>query len=177
MNESHPVPRLASQALSYQIVDNSPASDIIRFLTQSVIDQQFVLPLSKRDIGIEERVLRGKKTGVWLTVVSDGQIIGCRLIKSGPASHAVEFSTLAIHPDFQRIGVGTALLQRSIAVARERFAAETIRFDTWSTNQATRRLAAKFGFRKVGESVDLVKRPEGVTSVEYELDLRQGAAA
>jgi RimJ/RimL family protein N-acetyltransferase len=164
--------RMRPQKLGYQIVDTSPSQDIIEFLSQSVIDQQFVLPLSQRDITIEQRVHLGMKTGVWLTVVSEGRIIGCRLIKFDPESRVVTFSTLTIHPDFQRRGVGTALLQRSIALARERFAAETIRFDTWSSNQATRRLASKFGFRKIGDVADVVKRPEGVTSVEYELDLR-----
>ena len=166
---------MAHQKPNFQIIDSSPVQDIIEFLRQSVIDQQFVLPLSQRDISIEERVHAGMKSGVWLTVVSEGHIIGCRLIKFEPESHAVTFSTLVIHPDFQRLGVGTALLQRSISLARERFSADTIRFDTWSSNQATRHLASKFGFRKIGDVVDVAKRPAGVTSVEYELDLRSDA--
>lgn len=164
--------RMPSREIIYQIVDSSPAEGIIAFLSQSVIDQQFVAPLSQRDMTIEERVHRGLKSGVWLTVVSGRQIIGCRLIKTEPESRVVNFSTLVIHPDFQRFGVGTALLQRSIAVVRERFAADIIRFDTWSSNTATRHLASKFGFRKVREVADPHKRPEGVTSIEYELDLR-----
>ncbi len=168
--------RMPLQKLRYQIVDSSAPQDIIEFLSRSVIDQQFVLPLSERDISIEKRVHLGLKTGVWLTVVAEGHIIGCRLIKFDAESRVATFSTLAIHPDFQRLGVGTALLQRSIALARERFAADTIRFDTWSSNQATRRLASKFGFKKTGDVTDVAKRPEGVTSVEYELDLRMNTA-
>lgn len=165
---------MTPREISYQIVDSSSAEGIIAFLSQSVIDQLFVSPLSQRDITIEERVHRGMKSGVWLTVMSGQHIMGCRLIKSEPENRVVHFSTLTLHPDIQRIGVGTALLQRSIAVARERFGADIIRFDTWSSNQATRRLASKFGFKKIREIVDPVKRPEGVTSVEYELDLRPG---
>jgi ribosomal protein S18 acetylase RimI-like enzyme len=64
---------------------------------------------------------------------------------------------LAVHPQFQGLGVASALLQQAEQVAAQRGLPE-LRVDTNTQNPVTQRLLPKLGYRLVGE-IGLAFRP------------------
>ena len=85
---------------------------------------------------------RGGLLGV-VVVVSSGSP-ACRFAKPGEA----ELHLLCVHPEKQRCGVGSALVEAAIKVARE---AEATRMILWTQSSMTvaQRLYTKHGFERV----------------------------
>ncbi len=145
---------------------------IVSFLKKPEIDQSFVYPLSRRNVSIKKRVRNKFLNGFWLIALHGRRVVGCRgcngLVDQKNA--IVEFSTIAVAPDFRGKGLGTLLLQRAVKIAFERYSPRMMKFDSWSTNDAMEKTALKAGFTKSRVFEDPIKRPPGVQSVEFILD-------
>jgi diamine N-acetyltransferase len=84
-----------------------------------------------------------------LLVRIDGRAIA--YVQFGPAKNAgeIEIRRLYVDADFQRRGIGTALLERALA-SPEVVAAPAVLIDVWDKNEGARRLYERFGFRHEG---------------------------
>lgn len=61
----------------------------------------------------------------------------------------MEILNLAVHPDFRRQGLGTALLGRAFEICREKGIAKSF-LDVKESNQGALNLYAKFGYTQIG---------------------------
>ena len=89
----------------------------------------------------------------FLVAVMDGRVVGfagiCRLEgKTGEMRHVGEVG-IAVHPDFQRSGIGTKLLKTCVNLAGRRDF-KRLEADTLAHNMAMRRILEKTGFRLEG---------------------------
>jgi N-acetylglutamate synthase-like GNAT family acetyltransferase len=148
-------------------------ASIIDFLSTPEIDQSFVRPLSKRSLSIPERVHSKFSQGFWLIALYQGKIVACRACSGivDRKTKRVELSTMAIAQPFRRQGLGSMLLHEGVMIARERYNPRIISIDSWSTNKAMEKTALGCGFVKRRTFDDPSKRPPGIQSVEYILDL------
>ena len=118
--------------------------------------------------GDVEKAFAGFKK--WLDTVSgneflvaklDGHVVGFATIhriegEIGEMSHVGEIS-IAVHPDFQRKGIGTELLRSSVNLAKvRRF--ERLEADILANNKVTAGLLKKSGFKLEGMRKKRVKR-------------------
>ncbi len=53
-----------------------------------------------------------QKQRICVVAKKSGQIVGCALLKKGPDEK--KLSTIFVHPDFHRQGIGTRLMQKSV---------------------------------------------------------------
>ena len=148
------------------------APRIVSFLSAPEVDKSFLYPLSRRNISISERVYSKFPSGFWLVALYQGEIVGCRGCNGlvDEKDKVVEFSTTAVSPLFQGIGLGNLLVRRGVEIALERYTPLTMRFDSWANNLPIERIALKNGFVKTRIFDDPLKRPPGMQSVEYLLD-------
>lgn len=97
----------------------------------------------------------------FLVAKLNGRVIGFAGIhrlegEIGEMSHVGEIG-IAVHPDFQRKGIGTELLRSCVNLARSRNF-ERLEADTQADNRAMRRLVEKHGFKLEGVRTKRVKR-------------------
>ena len=59
---------------------------------------------------------------------------------------------MAVHPDWQRKGVGRAIMKEAKRIARE-WPSQAIRLDAWDAKAGAGEFYAKCGFREVGRVV------------------------
>lgn len=105
-----------------------------------------------------KNILRPAPGFVW---VEDGQIVGNVSLRRAYGWGGILIGNIAVHPDCQGRGIGTALMERAVAevsVLRGRWAGLEVRSD----NDTARRLYERFGFRAVAEKICLL-RPAGAT--------------
>jgi len=98
---------------------------------------------------------------VW---VEDGRIVGNVSLRRAYGWGGLLVGNVAVHPDYQRRGIGTTLMERAlseVSMLRGRWVGLEVRSD----NDAARRLYEGFGFQSVGEKVCLL-RPAGLVQ-EY----------
>lgn len=155
-----------------KIAEKEDLEELIKFIEKPEIDNLFITPLSSRNITIEERVHSKFNQGVWLLLLFEGKIIGCRALIPNEKKE-VMFSTFAIDPAFQKKGLGKKLYGASIETAKKKFKCKTILVDSWNTNKTAGILAAKFGFQKFQEFDDPKKRPKGIRTVIYKLEVEE----
>lgn len=101
--------------------------------------------------------------GRYLVAEVDGQIVGHAMLDPLPLSavrHVVHLS-LAVHPGWQRRGIGRALLEALIAWARVAPAVEKIELNVRSSNEAAQKLYVALGFSEVGRWTRRVKIAPG----------------
>jgi len=107
------------------------------------------------------RALEGQE--IFLVAEVDGHPVGTCSIRptlEGPPSeqsHAGELGII-VHHAHCGVGVGTALLERSLDVARSRF--EVVYLTVFSVNEGAQRLYRRFGFVVCGHLPKAVKRGE-----------------
>lgn len=153
-----------------KVAIESDLENLIKFLKKPEIDELFVSPLSQRKISIEKRVYSKYNEGLWLIITDENnEIIGCRALV--PEFNSVMLSTFAINPSYQGKKLGKKLYQASINIAKERFNCKEIFVDSWNSNKTASILAKKFGFEKYKEFDDPDKRPKGIKTVIYRLEI------
>lgn len=97
----------------------------------------------------------------FLVAKLDGRVVGFAGIhrlegEIGEMSHVGEIG-IAVHPDFQRKGIGTKLLKSSMDLAKTR-RFKRLEADILAHNKAMRRLVEKMGFQLEGVRTMRVKR-------------------
>ncbi|MGA8711317.1 MAG: GNAT family N-acetyltransferase [Thermoplasmata archaeon] len=107
------------------------------------------------------RALEGQE--IWLVAERDGHAVGnCTIVPvvAGPPSEQSHVGELGIlvHHGYRGTGVGTALLERALAVARSRF--ELVLLSVFTVNEGALRLYRRFGFTVSGHLPKVVKRGE-----------------
>jgi hypothetical protein len=152
---------------------------LIDFLYKPVIDNQFNLPLSKRDISIPERVDKKLENpdSFWIIAVNRGQIIGCisAEAKSDPETgfRSVMASTLALDPEYGSQLIGVSLGHASIDEAINGLKADHYFADSWEGNEPFKRAMIASGFDIHGYIDDPDKRPPGVRTILYKMNLNE----
>lgn len=151
-----------------RLLQEGEADALVRFLSDPLIDQSFVPPLSERTITIDERVTSKMQTGFWMVALNAGVIVGCRGCNGvvDTEKRLVEFSTLAVDPSCRGYGLGAKLLEEAFHLALRRYNPAEMKFDSWVGNIAVERGAIRLGFKK-SEPYANPKRPQGVMSVAY----------
>jgi len=145
---------------------------LIAFLSRADIDNMFQLPLSKRKTSISDRVYNHYEHGSWLLLLDLDKVIGCRAVLYDAEEDVAEFSTFAVDPSYAGKGLGSMLYKYSIDFVKERYNPKKIKVDSWTGNAVAEHLAYKFGFKKADEYDDPGKRPDGMKTVVYELEVK-----
>ena len=86
--------------------------------------------------------------GAFLVGEIDGRIVAMGALKRTDANRA-EIKRMRVHPEFQRRGFGSAMLEALINKARE-FAYLTLHLDTTTIQVAAQQLYKKYGFQQIG---------------------------
>jgi ribosomal protein S18 acetylase RimI-like enzyme len=122
---------------------------------------------------------RARHAEVLVAVADDGRLLGGVTYVADPASPYAEFSDpdeacfrmLAVDPDVQSGGVGSALVSACVERAR-RDGKRRISLYTAPEMTAAHRLYERFGFRRLPESDIIVE--DGIELRSYVLDLEEG---
>lgn len=96
-----------------------------------------------------------------LAAESEGRIAGD--VISGIRDNKAELSTLAIHPDYRRRGVGTALLEETAQRIRA-YGIDAIDLEVRKTNRVGVRFWTKMGFSPIGEQLGFYE--DGETALQ-----------
>ena len=117
--------------------------------------------------------LDGADNGRFLVAESEGELAGHAMLDPLPyaAVRHVVHLTLAVHPGWQRRGVGRALLASLIEWARSAPALEKIELNVRASNAAAQALYREMGFKEIGRWQRRVKLAPGqyVDDVAMEL--------
>jgi N-acetylglutamate synthase-like GNAT family acetyltransferase len=155
------------QQVSFEEARKDQLPSILDFLSRAEIASGFIPNLANRSVSIRNRVYNDDL--VWIVATLDANIIGCRGVFISVPNNENTFTTLAVDPRFQKIGVGCALFELSVYKA-ESLGHRTLRFDSWSGNDGISKLAYKFGFKIIQDAFS-GKRPEGVRNLIYVREL------
>ncbi len=107
--------------------------------------------------------LDGADNGRYLVAEAAGELVGHGMLDPLPfiAVRHVVHLTLAVHPGWQRRGVGRALLAALIDWARSAPAVEKIELNVRASNTAAQRLYRELGFSEIGRWRHRVKVAPG----------------
>lgn len=104
--------------------------------------------------------------GIVLVAESDEEIVGTTYVDFMPHD-ACWFQALRVHPDFRRLGVGSALAQTALRESRGANRSYAY-LGIDAENTASLNMTARLGFRQITEytllSIDLPPRQEGITT-------------
>lgn len=84
--------------------------------------------------------------GVRLKAVAEGRLVGFVMGEPKPAERFAWIATLGVHPDFQRRGIATQLLN----AVEARLTEPTIKLTVRHSNEGALALYRKFGYTAVG---------------------------
>lgn len=82
-----------------------------------------------------------------LVAMESGMVIGYSCL--WVVIESSELGNLAVHPDFQRLGVGARLLERNLDVCRKRGVAAVF-LEVRASNQRAISLYERYGFQRIG---------------------------
>ena len=89
--------------------------------------------------------------GCFLVGIVEGRIVAIGALKRTDAECA-EIKRMRVHPNFQRRGFGSAVLERLEAEARQ-LGYGTLHLDTTTRQTAAQRLYTKHGYHEIGRTV------------------------
>ena len=103
-----------------------------------------------------------------ITCYIDGEVAGnCRInFNSGMKTAHRATIGIAILKDYWNLGIGSAMFEELIAVAREK-GIEIMELEFIEGNERAKHLYEKFGFRVVSEKPNAIKRKDGTYLKEY----------
>ena len=120
----------------------------------------------------EARILGGRRNdprSLMLTAEADGQIVACADISSHGAKsrvwHRAELG-ISVRKDYWRLGIGSALMERLIAFAKQT-GYEQIELTVESKNLRALRLYLRNGFSVYGTRPHGMKYPDGSYDSDY----------
>ena len=112
--------------------------------------------------------LRTSPDTMAITCYVDGEVVGnCEIgFKSGmKIAHSASIA-IAILKDYWNLGIGSAMMEALIAVARER-GTEIVELEFIEGNERAKNLYEKFGFQIVSEKPNAFKLKDGTYLKEY----------
>lgn len=157
--------------IAMRIADKADAEQIWGFLERPDIDHSFNRPLSERAVTIRDRVVATFQKGKWYLASSRGAICGCRGVKFDPLKLTLSFTTFVVDPSFRGMGIGQRLFRYSAEDAIATYQPALVVLDSWETNAVFEHIVLKHGFHKHRIFADPAKRPAGIGTVEYILEL------
>jgi ribosomal-protein-alanine acetyltransferase len=144
--------------------DDLPAIDR---LEHAAFEGPWSTPIYREEIRRSAR--REDRSAVELCV-DEGRVVGLSCVWF--VVDECHLLRIATHPDVRRQGLGTRLLERVIARARER-RCTVVNLEVASQNRAAVQLYARAGFREVGRRPGYYRRPPD-DALLMSLDLRHG---
>ena len=152
--------------IEIRVANNLDLLEIIKFLSEPEVDNQFVKPLSQRAISIFDRVDNTFNKGIWFLAIKDGVIVACRGVKF-PNPKQAKFSTFVVHPKYQKKGIGYQLFIFSIEYIKEKYGNVDIISDSWEGNCKYERILKHVNHIKVDSYFDELKRPQNIKTIVY----------
>ena len=157
---------------AYRQASESDLPSLIKFLKTPAVDNSFHLPLSQRDITIEERVYDRHRKGVWVLAIENNQILAaCAIYPTDPGSREVTLSTSVIHPVKRQYVKAFDMGMYTIRQAITQFNAVSMVTDFWSGDTDIASMLKFVGFVFKEEFVDPIKRSPGEKTTVYTCDL------
>jgi ribosomal protein S18 acetylase RimI-like enzyme len=122
--------------------------------------------------------LAGAENGRYVVAEVDGQIVGHALLDplALAATRHVTHLTVAVHPGWQRRGLGRALLEHLLEWARRAPAVEKIELHVRSSNTGAQALYRSVGFTEMGRWRRRVKLAPGTYLDDVAMELWVGPA-
>ena len=144
---------------------------LVSFLASREIDNSFKKPLSERDISIPDRVRRYYDHGFWVFDRIAGTIYSCIAALPDADGQTLHLSTFAIRNCKRGKKLGADVYEKAIAVAKERYRPRYVVVDSWEGNKEITLLLKNRGYIQTASYYDKSKRPPGVKTVVYRLEL------
>ena len=161
-------------SINYSVSGKEEMNLLLAFLSDPMIDDQFIKKLSQREISIKDRIDYIFDNGFWILAKSlESAVIGCIGIKRLKNGKAEQASTLAVHPDYKDQGLGFGLGLTSIAKSVEIYQVDTYYADSWKGNKKMATLLLSNGFEIHTEFNDSSKRPPDMKTIVYRKDLKE----
>jgi len=156
-----------------RVLEKEDIPDLVDFLSDPLVDSEFVKPLSQRSQSIEERVnYYYYYNGFWLIAIDNDKFYACVAVAYDKDEELASISTSYISPDYRKDDFYKGFIEDCIDKSIELYNPKAIIVDSWKGNKNVDRLGERLGFKIIDEYEDTEKRPEGVKTVVYRLDLR-----
>jgi ribosomal protein S18 acetylase RimI-like enzyme len=123
-------------------------NDILNLL--NAVNNEFVPPLTESEnLRVKiTRILNDRRRG-WIKAVDDGVVIGVvAIIYNYRRPQLGLIETLAVLPEFRRLGIGKKLVQFAMSKLFQN-GMETSLITTWETNEAALAMYKKLGFKMI----------------------------
>ena len=154
----------------YALATKEDLDALVTFLEQPAIDLTFITPLSQRSYSIRDRVYNEFHDGYWILAKLDNKIIACLALI--PNKDDIEISTYAVDQQLRGRGIGSTLIDLAIETTKEKYPGKrTLILDSWEGNPAIDKLMQNKGFVLRESFEDPAKRPKGIKTVVYEINL------
>ena len=98
----------------------------------------------------------GNRLSCWLVALDDDQVVG--YVGSQTVLGETDMMNIAIHPDYRKQGIATALISALIEALKER-SSHTLMLEVRSSNEAAKSLYMKMGFEAVGIRKNYYRNP------------------
>ena len=152
------------------------AKEMLSFIIRASGETEFLLknPEEFADFSIEQEkaFLQGSNTdpnGIMIVCLVNGKIAGnCQItFRAGMKVGHRASVAIAILQEFWGLGIGTALFEEMIRIAKERGGVHQIELDFVEGNARARALYEKMGFRITGVVPDAIRLRDGSLVNEY----------
>jgi len=154
-----------------KVADLQDLPELVAYLSCPDIDHSFKKPLSEREIAIAERVKHYYEHGFWVFARIAGTIYACIAAVPSTEEQKVFLSTMAVRNCKRGKKLGNDVYEKAIKLATERYQAKYVIVDSWEGNKEVTLLLTNRGYVPIASYYDKSKRPPGIKTVEYQLEL------